>query len=63
MFDVHQFEMRKFIPSILVAVFAAWVLSALHHGLETGFHTREFGKLPRHAMRCCKSAPDKAPGK
>jgi ABC-type transport system involved in cytochrome c biogenesis permease subunit len=46
MFDVHQFEMRKFIPSILVAVFAAWVLSALHHGLETGFHTREFGKLP-----------------
>ncbi len=38
--------MRKFIPWILVAAFAAWVLSTLHHQPETGFHTRDFGRLP-----------------
>jgi ABC-type transport system involved in cytochrome c biogenesis permease subunit len=38
--------MRKVIPWILVAVFAAWVLSALHQPAETGFHTRDFGRLP-----------------
>jgi ABC-type transport system involved in cytochrome c biogenesis permease subunit len=38
--------MKRWIPWILVAVFAAWVLAALPHGPETGFHVREFGKLP-----------------
>jgi ABC-type transport system involved in cytochrome c biogenesis permease subunit len=38
--------MKKFVPWILVAAFATWVLSALHHEPETGFHAREFGKLP-----------------
>jgi ABC-type transport system involved in cytochrome c biogenesis permease subunit len=38
--------MKKFIPWILVAVFAGWVLSALRPPPETGFHTREFGQLP-----------------
>jgi ABC-type transport system involved in cytochrome c biogenesis permease subunit len=38
--------MRKIIPWILVAVFAAWVLSALRPAPETGFHTRDFGQLP-----------------
>jgi ABC-type transport system involved in cytochrome c biogenesis permease subunit len=38
--------MKRFIPWILSAAFAAWVLSTLHHQPETGFHAREFGKLP-----------------
>ena len=37
--------MRKIIPWLLVAVFAAWVLSALHRPPGTGFHTRDFGCL------------------
>jgi ABC-type transport system involved in cytochrome c biogenesis permease subunit len=37
---------KKFVPWILVAVFAAWVLSTLHHPPETGFHARDFGRLP-----------------
>jgi ABC-type transport system involved in cytochrome c biogenesis permease subunit len=38
--------MKKWIPLILVAVMAGWFLSGLHQAPETGFHTREFGKLP-----------------
>ena len=38
--------MKKWIPLILVAVMAGWVLSGLRQPPETGFHTREFGKLP-----------------
>jgi ABC-type transport system involved in cytochrome c biogenesis permease subunit len=38
--------MKKWIPLILVIVMAGWVLSALHQKPETGFHAREFGKLP-----------------
>jgi ABC-type transport system involved in cytochrome c biogenesis permease subunit len=38
--------MKKWIPLILVVVMAGWVLSALHQKPETGFHAREFGKLP-----------------
>ena len=38
--------MKKWIPLILVVVMAGWFLSGLHQPPETGFHTREFGKLP-----------------
>jgi ABC-type transport system involved in cytochrome c biogenesis permease subunit len=38
--------MKKWIPLILVAAMAGWALSSLHQPPETGFHTREFGKLP-----------------
>ena len=38
--------MKKIIPWVLAAVFAAWVLSTLHHPPETGFHKRDFGRLP-----------------
>ena len=38
--------MKKWIPLILVIVMAGWVLSGLHQPPETGFHAREFGKLP-----------------
>jgi len=38
--------MKKFIPWILVGGFAAWVIVSLHQPPETGFQTREFGKLP-----------------
>jgi ABC-type transport system involved in cytochrome c biogenesis permease subunit len=38
--------MKKWIPLILVVVMAGWVLSGLRQPPETGFHTREFGKLP-----------------
>ena len=38
--------MKKIVPWILVAGFAAWVLSTLHQPPETGFHTRDFGRLP-----------------
>jgi cytochrome c-type biogenesis protein CcsB len=38
--------MKKWLPWLLVAVFAGWVLSALRNHPETGFQTREFGRLP-----------------
>ena len=38
--------MKKWIPLILVVVMAGWFLSGLRQPPETGFHTREFGKLP-----------------
>ncbi len=38
--------MKKWIPLILVVVMAGWVLSGLRQPPETGFHTRDFGKLP-----------------
>ena len=38
--------MKKWIPLILVATMAGWALSSLRQPPETGFHTREFGKLP-----------------
>jgi ABC-type transport system involved in cytochrome c biogenesis permease subunit len=38
--------MKKWIPLILVGVLAGWVLSGLYQPPETGFQTREFGKLP-----------------
>jgi len=38
--------MKKIVPWILVAVFAAWVLSTLREKPQAGFHTREFGRLP-----------------
>ncbi len=38
--------MKKWIPLILVVVMAGWALSGLRQPPETGFHTREFGKLP-----------------
>jgi ABC-type transport system involved in cytochrome c biogenesis permease subunit len=38
--------MKKWIPLILVAAMAGWALSSLFQPVETGFHTREFGKLP-----------------
>jgi len=38
--------MKKFIPWILTGVLAAWVIASLHQPTETGFQTREFGKLP-----------------
>ena len=38
--------MKKWIPLILVVVMAGWFLSGLRQPPETGFHAREFGKLP-----------------
>ncbi|MGA2279049.1 MAG: cytochrome c biogenesis protein CcsA [Verrucomicrobiota bacterium] len=38
--------MKKWIPLILVVVMAGWGLSGLRQPPETGFHTRDFGKLP-----------------
>ena len=38
--------MKKFVPWIFVVVFAAWTIASLWQKPETGFHTREFGKLP-----------------
>jgi ABC-type transport system involved in cytochrome c biogenesis permease subunit len=38
--------MKNWIPLILVVVMAGWALSDLRQPPETGFHTREFGKLP-----------------
>lgn len=38
--------MKKWLPWMLTAVFAAWILSALVPKKEKVFHTREFGKLP-----------------
>jgi ABC-type transport system involved in cytochrome c biogenesis permease subunit len=38
--------MKKWIPWITAAVAAAWLISTLWQPAETGFHTRDFGKLP-----------------
>jgi ABC-type transport system involved in cytochrome c biogenesis permease subunit len=38
--------MKKWIPLILVAVMAGWVLSGLHQPPVTGFDTHGFGQLP-----------------
>ena len=38
--------MKKWLPWMLVAICAGWVLSTLHEKPETGFNTREFAKLP-----------------
>ncbi len=38
--------MKKIVPWIFVVVFAAWVVVSLRQKPETGFHTREFGRLP-----------------
>ncbi len=38
--------MRKWLPWILVAVFAAWMISTLRPKKEAGFRTQEFAKLP-----------------
>jgi ABC-type transport system involved in cytochrome c biogenesis permease subunit len=38
--------MKKFIPWLLVLVFAGWILAALHQPPESGFHTQDFGRLP-----------------
>lgn len=38
--------MKKSIPFVLALAMAAWALSGLYQPAETGFHTREFGRLP-----------------
>src|ERR1039457_7404752 len=38
--------MKKWIPIILVAAMAGWVVSGFYQPPEAGFQTREFGKLP-----------------
>jgi ABC-type transport system involved in cytochrome c biogenesis permease subunit len=38
--------MKKWIPWITVIALAGWLLSTLRQAPETGFHTRDFGKLP-----------------
>jgi len=38
--------MKKWIPIILVAVLAGWAVSGFFQPPESGFQTREFGKLP-----------------
>ncbi len=38
--------MKKWIPWILVAVFAGWIISTLRTSPERGFDIREFGRLP-----------------
>ncbi|HEU5071323.1 MAG TPA: cytochrome c biogenesis protein CcsA [Verrucomicrobiae bacterium] len=38
--------MKKFLPWLVVGVFAAWVLAGLLPSTEKTFHTREFGQLP-----------------
>jgi len=38
--------MKKWIPLVLTLVMAVWALSSLRQPAETGFHTREFGRLP-----------------
>jgi len=38
--------MKKWIPWIFVVVFAAWTIVSLWQKPETGFHMREFGRLP-----------------
>jgi ABC-type transport system involved in cytochrome c biogenesis permease subunit len=38
--------MKRWLPWIITALFAAWMVSALRPKPEKEFHTREFGKLP-----------------
>ena len=38
--------MKKTVPWIFAIVFAAWAIGSSWQRPETGFHTREFGKLP-----------------
>lgn len=38
--------MKKWLPWLLVAVFAGWIISTLRPKTEKEFQTREFGKLP-----------------
>ena len=38
--------MKKWIPWIAVIVAAGWLLGTLHQAPETGFHVRDFGKIP-----------------
>jgi ABC-type transport system involved in cytochrome c biogenesis permease subunit len=38
--------MKKIVPWIFVIMFVAWTIASLWQKPETGFHTREFGKLP-----------------
>jgi ABC-type transport system involved in cytochrome c biogenesis permease subunit len=38
--------MKKWIPWIVVIVAAGWLLGTLRQAPETGFHTRDFGKIP-----------------
>ncbi len=38
--------MKKWLPWIITALFAAWILSALRPKPEKEFHTRAFGRLP-----------------
>ena len=38
--------MKKWIPLVLTVVMALWALSGIVQSPETGFHTREFGRLP-----------------
>jgi ABC-type transport system involved in cytochrome c biogenesis permease subunit len=38
--------MKKWIPLILVCALAGWVVSSLRQPPETGFQSREFGRLP-----------------
>ena len=44
--------MKKWLPWILTAVFAAWILSAMRPKTEKEFHAREFGKLPVLSIHC-----------
>jgi ABC-type transport system involved in cytochrome c biogenesis permease subunit len=38
--------MKKWLPLLITAVFAAWILSSIRAPKETGFAIREFGALP-----------------
>jgi ABC-type transport system involved in cytochrome c biogenesis permease subunit len=38
--------MKRWIPWITVLALAGWLLDSLRQAPETGFHTRDFGKLP-----------------
>jgi ABC-type transport system involved in cytochrome c biogenesis permease subunit len=38
--------MKKYLPLIVLALFAAWILSTLRVREKTEFHTHQFGKLP-----------------
>jgi ABC-type transport system involved in cytochrome c biogenesis permease subunit len=39
-------SITQYIPTVFVAGFAVWVLSTFFPGPESGFHTRDFGRLP-----------------
>ncbi|HXA44286.1 MAG TPA: hypothetical protein VNZ25_02170, partial [Candidatus Angelobacter sp.] len=43
---MNAITIKKFIPWIALAIFAAWIVSAFFPKPETGFHYREFGRLP-----------------